>query len=56
MQAGVLNVSPNISRCSHSSWVVLIALYSSRCGGKKKNKQKHVVQRLLGDEPPEGSG
>lgn len=48
-------MSPNISRCSHSPWVVLIALYSSRCGGKKK-KQKHVVQRLLGDEPPEGSG
>lgn len=38
VQAGVLNVSPNISRCSHSSWVVLIALYSSRCGGKKKKK------------------
>lgn len=48
-------MSPNISRCSHSSWVVLIALYSSRCGGKKK-KKNHVVQRLLGDEPPEGSG
>lgn len=51
MQAGVLDVSPNISRCSRSSWVVLIALYSSRC--EKKNQ--HVVQRL-GDELPEGSG